>query len=332
LNGPPAQKPRIIAQMARHPSDRGRIDEPSGEPRCGLVHAAILCMQTAKHHFEASIDFSFDDRRHAPLAVLGAFPLAALVAFVSLVGISSASIYARETPNWAAQAVGQDWFDLLFAVPWLLVTGVFAMRGSRRAQLLLAGGMLYTFYEFVIYCFSVHFNALFLAYCATLGGSFFALVGMGKLLFSDSVRWHPNDGPIRTAGVFLIGVGCLFALAWLGDIVTALMLHSTPPSVQEAGVPTNPVHVIDLSIVLPLHVIAGVALLRRRPVGYVLAPVVLAFGVLMALSLAGMMFVMRARGFEASLVLVSAMIFIATASAAILAFLLRRVDAPRGAR
>ena len=122
----------------------------------------------------------------------------------------------------------------------------------------------------------------------------------------------------------------LVGLLWLGDIVTALALHSTPPSVQEAGVPTNPVHVIDLSIVLPLHVIAGVALLRRRPLGYVLAPVVLAFGVPMALSLAGMMLVMRTRGFEASLALVSSMILIATASAAILAFLLRRLDAPVG--
>jgi hypothetical protein len=41
----------------------------------------------------------------------------------------------------------------------------------------------------------------------------------------------------------------------------------TPESVAGAGLFTNPVHVIDRAIVLPAHVIAGVALLRRRPAG-----------------------------------------------------------------
>jgi hypothetical protein len=187
--------------------------------------------------------------------------------------------------------------------------------------------MLYTFYEFVIYSLAVHFNALFLAYCATLGVSFFALAGMAvRLLGEDVTRWYAEKPPVRTAGFFLIGVGLLFAMAWLGDVVPALLHGTTPESVSKAGVPTNPVYVIDLSMVLPLHVVAGVALLQRRRLGYTLAPIVLSFGVLMALSIAGMLVVMRQRGLDASFVVAASMAFVAAFSAAVLALLLRRLQ------
>jgi len=96
-----------------------------------------------------------------------------------------------------------------------------------------------------------------------------------------------------------------------------------PSSIVEAGAPTNPVYVMDLSIVLPLYVIAGSALLRRRPLGDWLGPVILAFGVVMAFSIGGMMVVMRMRGIEASLGVAGAMGVVSAASGAILAVLLR---------
>jgi hypothetical protein len=281
---------------------------------------------TAKLHIGVSFDLPLETRQRASLPIVAAFPVAALVAFVSLVGILFPTVYARETPNWAAQALGQDWVDLLFAVPWLSVTGLLALRGSRRALFLLGGGMLYIFYEFVIYGFAVHFNALFLAYCATLGVTFFALAGMAVRLLGEDVQlWYGEKPPIRTAGFFLIGVGVLFTMAWLGDVIPALVHGTTPESVSEAGVPTNPVHVIDLSIILPLHVIAGVALLQRRKLGYTLAPIVLSFGVIMALSIAGMLVVMRQRGIDASLAIATSMGFVAASSAAILGLVLRRL-------
>ena len=122
-----------------------------------------------------------------------------------------------------------------------------------------------------------------------------------------------------------MAIGVLFALAWLGDVVPAIVLGTLPDSVIEAGTPTNPVYVIDLSIVLPLHIIAGVALWQRRPLGFALAPIVLSFGALMALSLAAMMMVMRHRGIEASLAVAAGMAFVSAASCAVLVLLLRRV-------
>jgi len=234
------------------------------------------------------------------------------------------AIYARETPNWAAQAIGQDWVDLLFGVPWLVITAAGSLRGSRGARLLLAGGLLYTLYELVIYAFAVHFNALFLVYCASLGLSLMCFVTVFSALAQEDVRsWFAEQVPVRAPGLFLILVGVAFAVLWLGEIVPALVHGTIPRTIVEAGVPTNPVHVIDLSAVLPAHVASGVLILRRHRLGYAAAPVVLAFGVLMALSISGMMVVMYLRGVESSLTVSVPMAILSVTTAGILTLMLR---------
>jgi hypothetical protein len=262
-------------------------------------------------------------RPHPELAIVLAFPLALLVAATSLAGITLPGTYQHETANWAAQAIGQDWVDLLVAVPWLVVTALLAMAGSRRGLLLLAGGLAYTLYELAIYAFSVHFNALFLVYCGALGLSAFALAGVAIILGSGDPAARSARLPVRTVGTWLTAVGIVFGATWLAEIVPALIHGTVPPSLQVAGIPTNPVHVIDLSVVLPLHVVAGVSLLRRRPLGFVLAPVLLGFGVLMAASIAGLMLVMQHRGFEGSWPVLGGMVAVCLASAGALIAWLR---------
>jgi hypothetical protein len=269
-------------------------------------------------------------RRSFPVAA--AYLLATLVAFVSLLGIALPNIYQQETPNWAAQGVGQDCVDLLLAVPWLLFTGWLAARGSRRGLLLLAAAELYCVYEFAIYAFALHFNALFLAYCAALGLSFFALAATAMLLSKVDVRRWYSEGPVlRVAGGFLIAVGLLFAALWLSEVMPALLQGGTPRSIREAGLPTNPVYVLDLSIILPVHGVAGWALLKRRALGYALGPVLLGFDTLMALSIAGMLLVMRLRRLDASLGVAGFMFGLALASAGVLWLLLRRFELERKA-
>jgi hypothetical protein len=255
-------------------------------------------------------------------AIAAAFPLAVLMAMASLGGILIPSLYVRESTNWAAQAVGQDWMDLLLAVPWLTATGLFAWRGSPRALSLLAGGLLYTVYTFVIYALGMHFNAMFLIYCAALGISLFALGGVLGII-SEGSTVPPATRPAKTAGYFLVALGVLFSVAWLSEILPALFWNTVPPTIAEAETLTNPVYVMDLAVILPLHLVTGIALLRRRPLGLLFAPVVLAFGALMALSIAGMMVVMRLRGAEASLGVAGGMTTIGLAAGAVLWLLLR---------
>jgi hypothetical protein len=246
-----------------------------------------------------------------------------LILLISLTGVAHPGIYSRETANWAAQAVGQDWVDLLLAVPWLAITAVAASRGSRRGLLLLAGGLGYAVYELVIYAFALRFNALFLAYCAALGLSICSLVSILHKLLQEDVPGWLSTAPVRGSGIFLVAVGVCFVLLWLSEIVPALAHGTVPASVAEAGVPTNPVHVLDLSLVLPAHIAGGLLLLRKHPLGYVAGPVLLAFGVLMAASIAGMVIVMFVRGVVASTSVAGAMAVLSVVSAAFLARLLR---------
>jgi hypothetical protein len=219
--------------------------------------------------------------------------LAVLVVATSLGGLLVPDLYARETAGWREQSIGQDVVDLVLAVPALVISGLAVLRGRRRAAPLLAGTLAFTAYTFVIYGFALHFNPMFLVYCATLGVAVFALAA--SLLAASRAEATPAR-PGRIAGGFLVTSGVLFALAWLSDVIPALASGASPRTVVEAGVLVNPVHVIDLSTVLPLMIAAGVSLWRRGTLGRALGPVLLAFAALMAASIAGMMLVMRSRG------------------------------------
>jgi hypothetical protein len=254
-------------------------------------------------------------------AIVVAWPIGLLLVAVSIGGLVSPA-YARETPIWSAQAVGQDWFDLLIAVPWLAFCAAAARRGAYRSSILLAGAYAYIAYEMVIYAFSIHFNSLFLVYCAVLGLSSYALI---TLAIDLGRRVEPVDrGGARLAGGFLVVLGSVFASMWLAEDVPAL-LHAVPPkTLVDNGLFTNPVHIIDLSFVLPAHVVAGVLVWKGRSAGQLLAPIVLAFGVMMAASIGGMMLVIHLTGGEAAPFVTIAMFVVAAITLLVLVRLLRR--------
>ncbi|MBL9015212.1 MAG: hypothetical protein JNL83_13600 [Myxococcales bacterium] len=263
---------------------------------------------------------------HSRFAVAVAAPVAFLLAALSLGGILT-NAYAWETPAWEAQAVGQDWFDLIVAVPWLLLCGAGARNGSYRWGVLLAGAYGYVVYEMVIYAFSIHFNSLFLVYVTTLGLAGWALIALALDL---SRRIEPVDARGSKIGAWvLIAIGGLFSLLWLAEDLPAVLANRPPPTLVETALFTNPVHVIDLAFVLPAHVVAGVWLLKRRATGELLGPVVLAFGVLMAASIGGMMIVMKARGVAAEPVVTVAMLLTAAVTAIVLVRVLRGHPQPR---
>src|SRR5699024_9674106 len=83
---------------------------------------------------------------------------------------------------------------------------------------------------------------------------------------------HHPGGAIRwVAGFVLLLVPVAFGIAWLSEILTDLRAGRGSSSAAEWGVPTNPVHVLDLALFLPLAAIAAVLLLRARPLGAALA-------------------------------------------------------------
>jgi hypothetical protein len=116
-----------------------------------------------------------------------------------------------------------------------------------------------------VYAVAVHLNYLFLVYVAVLGLS----------------AW---------------GTGVLFAGLWLSELVPALLMGKVPASLTDAGLWVNPIHVIDLSMVLPGFIVSGIAALKGREHGlFWLAPW-LVFSVLMGSSIIAAMVLMMGAG------------------------------------
>ena len=238
-----------------------------------------------------------------------------MLATLSLAGLALPGPYARELPPWLLQARGQGWFDLLIAAPWLAVCAARARRESRTWNILLAGAYAYVVYELAIYAFAIHFNALFLVYCTTLGLAGYALIALAlELAASEDLV---DRRAAHLAGALLVVIGGLFGALWLAEDLPAMLTGTLSPALAETGLFTNPVHVLDLAFVLPAHVLAGVWLWRGHRT--LLAQVVLAFGILMAASIGGMLVAIRLSGGPAALPVAIVMFIVAAGNAVALA-------------
>jgi hypothetical protein len=207
---------------------------------------------------------------------------AALLAITgSLIGLSVDSIYARLTPYFLPQALAQDIANLAIASPAMLILAALALRGSLRAYLLWLGVLAFTIYNYVIYTFSIPFGNLFLLWVAVLSLCIFAAIGGISVVDHRLVMaCYTSRRAVTFVAWFLIVVVVLFGLLWLSEDVPALLSGVTPQGLIDLGLPTNPVHILDLAFFLPAVVITSVMLLKRVPLGFTLAPAFIVFLIL----------------------------------------------------
>jgi hypothetical protein len=209
--------------------------------------------------------------------------LAALLVTESVSGLVVPELY-RDTPGWAAQARGVNLIDLTGTLPALVLTIALSARGSRRARVVWFGVLGYVLYNAAIFAFEIAFNRLFLVYVGVLGLAVFGLLAMA--IEGDLPIAHVPSAPRVTVSVYLLLVAALFLLAWLAEIVPALISDTTPRSIVDARLPTNPVYVLDLGILIPLYVVVAAAgLARRSSHATMLAGALLVLNVLLSLSI-----------------------------------------------
>jgi hypothetical protein len=151
------------------------------------------------------------------------------------------------------------------------------------------GALVYVVYMYAMYAFDVRFNPLFLVYLALFGGALYALVwSLASVDPAALRRACSGSSPARPAALFLALTAGFFYLLELGEAIPASIAGKLPPSAVEYGLPTNPVHVLDMAVLLPALGITAVLLWRRRTFGYVLAGALLTFIALLDLSLLSM--------------------------------------------
>jgi hypothetical protein len=206
----------------------------------------------------------------------------ALVAIVgSIISLSIKSIYSVLTPAFLPQALAQDIANLAIVSPLWLTFAVLALRGSLRAYLLWLGVLTFTVYNYVIYTFSVPFGSLFLLWVAVLGMCIYSLIGGIMAVDHNVVKSSfASQRTIQVVAWFLIITAVLFSFLWLSEDIPALLSNTTPQSLIDMALPTNPVHILDLGFFLPAVIATGVMLIRRRSLAYTLAPVFMVFLIL----------------------------------------------------
>ena len=251
-------------------------------------------------------------------------PIAILIIIASYRGLFIPGTYSKETLNWTSQAVGQDAINLFLITPFLIFTSLLAYKKSRIALLLWSGCIFYLVYTYVIYCFAVHFNNLFLVYCLILGLSFYSFM---YFLFSQIkepiVDWFNDKIPVKTMGIYLFVISCFFYFLWLSEILPAIFRNTTPNDIIDIGTLTNPVHALDLSVCLPGLLITSILLLRKKPMGLLLAPTMMTFCILMDITIGGLVVVMKVNGLDADWSLTGLMGLLALVSVTILVKYLR---------
>lgn len=229
---------------------------------------------------------------------IGAAALAAVGSAVALRDVER--FYGALTTSFTDQAIAQDLVNLFFVSPVMALLAWRGLRNSLASYLVWLGFLTFTVYNYAIYAFSIDFGPLFLLWVAVLGMATFSLIGGASAVVPTGVANALGNRKERVTAVFMLVVVALFAIMWLADIVPALMDDSTPASVQDVGLPTNPVHVLDLAFFLPAVAFVGWALLQRHPLGYAAAPAMLVFLALTGLPILTTVFVADHYGHDAA--------------------------------
>ena len=198
---------------------------------------------------------------------------AALAMAGSAITLLSQQLYDELMPAFLPQALAQDLVNLLVVSPAMIILAVLALRGSSRAYLLWLGTLLFTAYNYVIYSVGIPFGPLFLLWVGVLGMSIFALLGGIACIDRDELLvTYRSARAAKVSGWALIVIALLFGALWLSEDVPALLSGTTPQSLVDQGMITNPVHVLDLGFFLPAVIVVSVLWLRGNLRAATVAP------------------------------------------------------------
>lgn len=189
------------------------------------------------------------------------------------INIYGKGLYHHMSSDVAIQGIAQDYVTLFIAIPLLLIALIMFRKGTLKARLLLAGVLNYFFLTYLFYMNMAMYNAYFLIYVLLVSTTFFAFVLTIIGIEVEALPEHFSpQTPVKFIGGFLIFLASSIALLWL-QIVVSPLLDGTiiPKSVEHYTSLT--VQGFDLSIFLPVAFLSGLLLIKRKPYGYLMAPV-----------------------------------------------------------
>lgn len=180
---------------------------------------------------------------------------------------------------------GTDLVTLVVVVPLLLAARRAYRSASAAGALALLGLLTWLLYLSASLALGTAYNELFVVYVAMVSLSLSALVLVVRTVDLTGLPPAVLDRlPRRGLAVLLLAGAALTTLVWLEPLVTAALTGSAPPMLLHST--TLVTEVLDLAVVAPAAVLAGLLLLRGRTEGlllgvpllvllWVLAPVII---------------------------------------------------------
>ncbi len=194
-------------------------------------------------------------------------------------------LYRLDTPTPAIAFKMADLVTLFVAIPLLVVSLVLYRRGSLKGGLLLAGVLGYFLYNYASDAFGAAYNNLFLVYVALFGLSLFAMILVLTVFDLKTFPDHfSNRLPRRGTSIFLIVSGIILSLIWLVMVILPALFAGKAPDVVESYT-TFMTGVIDLAVVAPALIVAGILVRRGTRFGYLLSATMLIFTVVLGINL-----------------------------------------------
>jgi len=184
--------------------------------------------------------------------------------------ISGKGLYGNNSVAMAIQGLAHDVVTIFWALPLLLLSLYFTIKGKLWAQIMLSGVLGYFFFTFLLFLVLPAFNRMYIIWVTITLCSFFALLNCLLDFDYSKIKGRFSERfPNRAIGIFLIVNAAAIALLWLTIIAPPLFTGEIPPGIEHYT--TFPVQGLDLALALPLAFVSGIYLLKKIPAGYIWA-------------------------------------------------------------
>jgi hypothetical protein len=252
------------------------------------------------------------DRKKKPVLVLSVLAMALLITS-SITGIGSdeggspygfTSLKGEEVEIYGGYGLYQydsvfkavifrsfDWVNLVIVLPLFVLAIYLYRRGQLKGRLLLSALFTYLAYIYLIGVMGNAFNIMFLVWTALFSIGFFGLC----LVLADMDMVYLLEKlapsfPRKSVSVYVITVGFILLIQYLAEILSAYTTGKPPASLDHYT--TLELASLELGIMIPLHIVGGVSLWKRKVWGYLITTLLAftSFMVFIALSLSLLLF------------------------------------------